>query len=243
MDTPPNSRPFDPRMQRHSSLLLNTPASVPATGSDLVQMTQFLTAVAGLVRPEVSAVPSTPPRSASCSGTGALVPSPSDLSRFLTYTAEHPEFALPDAQQYEACLKQEGFAPDVILALSREDLTNSPVKLSKGNAIRLKRACEAWLDAPDGKRLRKAPSVVPSSSKDTQPMVRYERRWIDSDGTITGRNSWFAPPMHRDESWTGMSTPPDPATDGKVFYLDAARGNEWVEVPPDFIVPAHEEAF
>lgn len=170
-------------------------------------------------------------------GTHSIPPSPSDLGRCLSYIAEHPEFNLMDVQQYKTALAQEGYAPDIIGELPREDLMAHPVNMSHGDAIRFKRACGVWWDAPDGKCQRAAASSnAGNASVSASYVVRYKRRWTKPDGTVVGLNMFWGKPMKRNEDWDGLQPLPDPEVEGWVWYLDAARGDEWVEVPPNHIV-------
>ena len=233
-----------PATHRRSLVVPETPQPGAQGGLDLNAMTGFVTAIAGLVHGHSApATPVTPSKPAAAiqgaPSVHSIPPSPSDLHRCLTYIAQHPQYGLPNAEQYEEGLKKEGYGPDIIPQLDQCDLIVTPVKLKKGDAFRLKRACEAWWNAPDGKRLRNEPipalDVGSSSKAGTDAnTVRYERRWFNPDGSSNGAKSWFAPPMVRNDM---PGTPPDPEHDGKVFYFDEARGGEWVEVPDNYTIP------
>ncbi|KAI1797043.1 hypothetical protein LXA43DRAFT_1089566 [Ganoderma leucocontextum] len=265
LEMPPHIPLFDPK-SRHHTLVQSSISTAPSSSSgiDLSQVTNLIAAVAGLVNPRTSITPSTPPRAStrqsgaeSVHGSSQVVASPSDLTRCLTYIAGHPTFGFPDVQRYEPVLRQQGIAPDVIKYITRDDLTRSPVKMNIGDAERFKCACSDWWDAPDGKCQRNEATTAalpaltgskeavgaPLSDSESDKRVRYERRFINSEGKVIGLATFWGLPMQRDESYDGTRTPPDLEHVGKIFFVDEANGGERVELPADHFIPELESEF
>ncbi|KAH9916502.1 hypothetical protein B0H21DRAFT_703012 [Amylocystis lapponica] len=252
---PPNTEAFNPAKRsfsllpaRQQRLATAQPPQATAIPSGFEQMVNLITTVVSMAQgvPSVPLTPSpsTPKRQHRPvrAPSTPLRPSPSDLRKCLDYIDKHPELGLQAASQYYTALYAQGLGPDIIPSMSTHDLTSSPIKMKLGDVVRLKRGCEQWWDAPDGKRSCRrqeddlfSPDQSAQEGPSVVKLVRYERRY--NDNGCPGFSSWFAPPLVRNEDGESLE---DSEDQSKLFYYDEAR-QEFVPVPAGYIVPANDE--
>ena len=96
-----------------------------------------------------AAVPDTPSKN-----------TPTKLTCFLLYVEEKE--GIQDARGLEQTLADNGYGPDIMGDVNKEDLVSCG--LTVGDALHIKRAARVWWTSPDAKRRRQSITVTPSFS-------------------------------------------------------------------------------
>lgn len=179
------------------------------------------TPAADVFTPAPGDPPRTPPRQHSQLPdqlTSPVRPTPTKLSRFLSYAES--ELGIMNAPLLEWRLKDHGYGPDVLDAVSDDSLKE--LNISHGDVIRLKRGAPAWWNGPLAKRPR--PDVagdVSGGQEEDLKRVRFERRWHDGQTRLYGpriRKVDGVPPVVDYEDW---------------FFCEEAE--EWMKIPEGYV--------
>ena len=185
--------------------------------------------------------PRTPSHHASTS-THLRISTPTKLRRYLSYAERH--LGIHNASHYERALARENYGPDIFEDLPDDILLHFPVKMPRGDAIRLKRGCATWWESKS-KRTRIEPrrsshepsesnilrrSASPSSSAPPQQIVNpisvLEIRYaLDFPGGGSAR--YHGPPMRR-----GTTSDADRRTQ---YFCEAL--DSWLPVPEGYCAP------
>ncbi|KIJ21121.1 hypothetical protein PAXINDRAFT_6893 [Paxillus involutus ATCC 200175] len=165
-----------------------------------------------------------------------LVPTPSQLSRFLQYAETC--LGVRHASTYEPGLQLHGIGPDILPDI--DDKTLAGVGISAGDIIRLKKGSVVWWNSPDAKRKRSdtitatgTGSPFTSPDRPARKRVSYEKRYHDG-----GASRFSGPPMTVDEDdglGDGVGT-----KDYTVFYRSNVH-QQWLPVPHGFVVDEEED--
>lgn len=262
---PPNTDAFDP-CKRDVSLLppgarpaLQPPATPAPTSSvaptsDLAHLSQILTIIAGagafntpshvnsaMLAPS-SIAPATPEAKRTKDTLETLVPSPSDIPRFLDYASTN--LGVQNASEFESPLRRKGFGPDILSQIPDASLT--ALGLSEGDALRLKNGSQKWWNGPKAKRKlseveerelkRKhdrdfdhnpfsfgSPLSHGTPDPDPEPQCHYEYRFPGGGGT-----RYNGPPMHQGRRF--------PRND-RTSYWDQAQ-KQMLPIPAGYCAPA-----
>jgi hypothetical protein len=167
-------------------------STLPQTPSTTTQQPNTIEALASLIKDINSIVnhtPRTPTHRAiardhvitSSSPTVAspIVPSPSQLTRFLAHAES--KLGVQGASLYESPLRRQRFGPDILHRVP--DMALTEIGIHPSDVIRLKDGAVAWWQGPDAKRKRNLfepePQDAPPAKVDT---VAYERRFDDGGG-------------------------------------------------------------
>lgn len=167
----------------------------------------------------------------------ALVPSPSDVPRFLQYCED--ELGIAGAMAYQSPLSRKRYGPDILADVTDEDLSKDDVGIPPGDVIRLKRGSVKWWnlssggkrkagsrssshhDSHRGQKSRRTWSPEPSAGTEVQ--VRYEEKFPEGGG-----HTFWAGPLKQTTD-LNVSNP------NLYYYSDAFQ--EMVEVPPGYVPP------
>jgi hypothetical protein len=235
LSSPPNTTIFDPTKR---VAVLNpvgralAKSTVPQTPSTTAGQPNTIDALASLIKDIngiVNHTPRTPTRrapvhdraitSSSPSMASPIIPSPSQLTRFLAHAES--KLGVRDASLYESPLRRQRFGPDILHRVPDAALTE--IGIHSGDVIRLKDGAVAWWKGPDAKRKRSLfepePQDAPPAKVDT---VSYERRFDDGGGC-----RFSGPPMVGGDlrNLPGES----------IWYRCEAR-KDWFPIPPGYTV-------
>jgi hypothetical protein len=159
LNTPPNTQAFDPA-NRGVSLVASGARSVqpaipaalgPAPISELGHLSNLVTAIFGAVNTvnPTLVTPSRTVRAATPEMEGAsLVPSPSDIPRFLKHAST--DLGVRNALAFESPLRRKGYGPDILPDV--DDAALVALGISEGDVLRLKNGSRKWWNGPDAKR-------------------------------------------------------------------------------------------
>jgi hypothetical protein len=188
--------------------------------SALASISQILSSFASIAQTKSSSeLPTTPTHSrdptASSTVLSPVINTPSKLRRFLEYAETH--LGIPNAQLYERCLDEMGYAPDILHLVDDSSLKDIGIK--PGDVIRLKQNSLQWLNSFASKRKQDdhAPFTL---STPPNKRVRFEKRFFDG-----GSARVYGPRIVEAEGDMPENMPFD------WFYFCEAR-DAWVPIPP-----------
>jgi hypothetical protein len=149
--------------------------------------------------------------------TAPLPTTPSKLRRYLQHA--EADLGIQNAARYEATLGQHAYGPDILHIVKDKTLVEAGIL--PGDAIRLKRGCQAWMET-DAKRQKLNPPLHP---KDPEPtLIRVEKRFYGGGGTMA---TWATELRARDGDEAV------PQTDFEWWYRCDVR-KEMVRLPEQF---------
>lgn len=238
---PPNTQSFDPA-NRHSSLRPRSQSlSTPPT-ADVSSFISLLGTLGNFVNTANSSptTPQTPSHHNTSTSRHFQVTTPSKLRRYLLYAERH--LGIHNASRYESVLAKENYGPDIFEELPDDILLRSPVKMPRGDAIRLKRGCATWWES-ESKRTRiesghsshvsAESSLVqightdsPSSRGVVNPVSIMEVRY-ELDFPEGGSACYHGPPMRH-----GTTSDADRRTK---YFCEAL--DSWLPVPEGYCAP------
>jgi hypothetical protein len=222
VNSPPQSQTFDPVNRRSSihpgrhSVSASIPSRIHSSldESALSSISQILSSFASIAQTQSShQLPTTPPSSTAPS---PVTNTPSKLHRFLEYAETH--LGIPNAQLYEQCLEEMGYAPDILHLV--DDSCLKDIGIKPGDVIHLKQNSLQWLNSTASKRKQgnlthSAPSTPPNKR------VRFEKQFHDG-----GSARLYGPRIVEAEG-----DPLEENVEYDWFYYCKAR-DAWVPIPP-----------
>ena len=201
----PNTLTFDPKTRARS--LFQTPKTM-ASGDGVLQTISTILSDARVImgldpttpsKPAVTTTlvsdhPSTNSSLATAVSNSPPKNSPTKLPRFLQY-AEEKE-GIQNSTWFEFALAEKGFGPDVIMMSDIDKTDLMSCGINAGDALRLKRAAQAWWTSPDAKCTHRSPMPgQPGPYIDSRERIRFEKRYTDGGsvsvfgpGIIPGKN-------------------------------------------------------
>ena len=155
-----NTQAFDPAHRgvsllppgRHLQPTTPAPAAtIAAPMSELGHLSTLVTTLLGAANPKTpshpvsvaTVQPTTPPAITPVH----LVPSPSDLPRFLLYASSN--LGVCNTLEFESPLHCKGYGPDILPWVADSSLT--ALSITDGDVLRLKEGSRAWWNGPNAK--------------------------------------------------------------------------------------------
>jgi hypothetical protein len=159
LNSPPNTQAFDPTNRGVSLMgpgrgplpIQSTPVTpAPLPMSELGHLSTLVTTLFGAANPSFTTPLRTPvvQQSADLDSEAPLVPSPSDVSRFLKHAST--TLGVRNALDFESPLRRKGFGPDILPDIADSALV--ALGISEGDVLRLKNGSRKWWNGPDAKR-------------------------------------------------------------------------------------------
>lgn len=200
----PNLQAFDPAnraasLRPSSRSIPETPAPTPQM-SELGHLSTLVTALVSAIKPGLV----TPSRQAPAPSESHpihatqlvtpskpseiaenLIPSPSDLTRFLDYASTN--LGVRNAKDFESPLRRKGYGPDILPQVSDSALT--ALGITEGDVLRLKHGSTAWWNGPNAKRKRAGSDLnstteVHDDNTHENKRCHYEYRYPDGSGYV-----------------------------------------------------------
>ncbi|KAI6016595.1 hypothetical protein BKA83DRAFT_4497681 [Pisolithus microcarpus] len=160
-----------------------------------------------------------------------LVPSPTQLSRFLLFAEMN--LGVCNATRYEVNLDLQGIGLDILAEVDDKVLADGGISI--GNIIHLKRGCTVWWNSPDAKQKWSNTEASINSTEATCPphkKVSYEKCYFTGGG-----NRFSGPPMAPDKN---LDNPFSVIPDYNLFYKCDVQG-QWLPVLQGFVVNESSE--
>lgn len=234
INIPPNTQAFDPANRGVSLTAPGTRSIQPAIPappvpamSELGHLSNLVTAIFGaantpLVTP--SRTPTVPAAVARETEVALLIPSPSDIPRFLKHASTN--LGIRNALEFESPLRRKGFGPDILSDI--DDSALVALGISEGDVLRLKNGSRRWWNGPDAKR--KLAEDDDNRSRDTSDdhvdkRCHYEFLFPEGGGT-----RYSGPPMK--EGDRGLH-------DDSTTYWDEGR-QKMVPIPEGYTAPPYD---
>ena len=244
LNTPPNTQAFNPAncgvslvaTGHHAQPIQSTPATqAPPPMSKLGHLSTLVTTLFG-ANPAFTTPLRAPsilvPAQQSDNHGAPLVPSPSDIPRFLKHAST--TLGVRNALDFESPLRHKGFGPDILPDI--DSLALVALGISEGDVLHLKNGSHKWWNGPDAKRKlsevddmdffsRTANQERDTSAAHYNKQCHYEYRFPEGGGT-----RYNGPPMME-----GGRGPHDEHT----TYWDEGR-QKMVPIPDGYTAPPHD---
>jgi hypothetical protein len=204
------------------ALALAGPMPVPGTADTLTGLAVLVKNIGDIMNPSHTLAQIEPTRLAVPIAKSPLIPSPSQLSRFLVHAETN--LGVKDATLYESPLHRKRYGPDILPRVSDKALEE--VGIQPGDVIRLKDGAAVWWNGPDAKRKRvdgDEETGEPSVKRDS---VAYERQFDEGGGC-----HFSGPPM----VGGGYLVP------GETLWYKCVAIGDWLPVPPGYTVIMEED--
>jgi len=243
LNTPPNTQAFDPANRGVSLVAPGCCAqpiqSIPATPapppmSELGHLSTLVTTLFG-ANPAFTTplrVPSILVPAQQSDSQAPLIPSPSDISRFLKHAST--TLRVCNALDFESPLRHKGFGPDILPDIDSSALV--ALGISEGDVLRLKNGSRKWWNGPNVKRKHSkvddmdffshtANRETDTSTAHYNKRCHYEYCFPEGGGT-----RYNGPPMMEGER--GLH-------DEHTTYRDEGR-QRMVPIPNGYTAPLHD---
>jgi hypothetical protein len=238
LNQPPNTQTFDPANWRrslhpsHQLLHSHSGSTTPSSAtSDVSACMQLMTRMVDAIVPASGTATLSSGRPASPVESSPPIPSPSDISCYLTYASE--KLGVRSAQDFISPLKRKSYGPDILSEVPDSDLAD--LGIPPGDIIQLKKGSEGWWKKKKRDQPRNPEANFFSDTHQREELkedeednsIGYEYKYPDGGGVRYG-----GPPMIRGDQG------PHKSHNCHTTYFNQAL-KEMVPIPTGFTAPPY----